>query len=128
MLSEMHKLAKRAQTDPNFSSTLQLLPVPHMPNFTRIQYSRHLLHNLFIFFVILFEPSAKIIFPQPKFKPSTHFTYSHTYLPISELSAHFPIISCPVSNFKLSMTQFTVQTSFSRRLTSVFPNLSVFMP
>jgi hypothetical protein len=75
-----------------------------------------------ILLVILFEPSAKIIFPQPNFKPSTHFTYSHTYLPISEVSAYFPVISCPISNFKRSMTQFTVQTSFSRRWTSVSQN------
>jgi hypothetical protein len=32
-----------------------------------------------------------------------------------------------VSNFKLSMTEFIVQTSFSRHLTSVFPKLLVFM-
>jgi hypothetical protein len=80
-----------------------------------------------MFMVILFEPIAKIIFSQPNFKPSTHFTHSHTYLPINELSAHFPVISCPVSNFKLSMTQFIVQTPFSRRLTSVFSKLSVFV-
>jgi hypothetical protein len=88
-----------------FSGTLQLLPVSHIPNFTPIQYSRHLLHNLFIFLVTLLEPRAKIIFPQPNFKPSTHFTYSHTYFPINEVSAHFPVIPCLVSNFKLSMTQ-----------------------
>jgi hypothetical protein len=78
VLGEMHKPAKQAQIDPNF---FQLLHVPPTPNFTPIQYSRHLLRTLFIFMVILFGLIAKIIFPQPNFKPSTHFTHSHTYLP-----------------------------------------------
>jgi hypothetical protein len=98
-----------------------------MPNFTPIQYSTHLLLNLFIFFMNPLESSAKIVFPQTNFKPSTPFTYSHTYLPVSEVSDHFHLISCPISNFKLSMGQFIVQTSFSHHLTSIFPNLSNFV-
>jgi hypothetical protein len=94
LFDEMHKPVKQAQIDLNFFSTLQLLPVPPTPNFTSIRYSRHLFHNLFIFMVILFEPSGKIISPQPNFKQSTHFTHSHIYLPICEVSTHFLVISC----------------------------------
>jgi hypothetical protein len=50
--------------------------------------------------VILFEPSAKISFPQSNFKPSTHFTHSHTYLPIREVSTHFPVIFMPRFEFQ----------------------------
>jgi hypothetical protein len=119
--------SNKLKLNPTFSSTLQLLPVPLMPNFMPIRYSRHLLHHLFIFRVICFEPSVKNVFPLPNFKPSTHFIDFHTYIPIHGVSAQFPVISYLVSNFKLSMAQFIVQTSVSRRLTPISPNHSVFV-
>jgi hypothetical protein len=32
-------------------------------------------------------------FSLPNFKPSTHFTHFHTYIPIREVLAQFPVIS-----------------------------------
>jgi hypothetical protein len=125
VFGEMPKPVKIAQIDPNFFSTLQLLPVSHTPIFTPIRYPRHLLFHHLPFIANLFALSAKNIFPLPNFKPSTHFTHFHSYIPIREVSAQFQVISCPISNFKLSMAQFTVQTPFSHRLTSVFPNHSI---
>jgi hypothetical protein len=67
------------------------------------------------------------LFSLQNLKPSTHFTHIHSNIPIREVSAQFPVISCHFSNFKLSMAQFIVQTSFSRRLTSISPNHLVFV-
>jgi hypothetical protein len=84
-----------------------------------------MLHHLFTFIAILFEPSAKNIFSPRNFKPSAHSTHIHSYIPIREVSAQFQVISYLILNFKLSMAQFTIQTPFSRRLTSVSPNHSI---
>jgi hypothetical protein len=91
--------SKLLKSTPAFSSTLRPLPITLLPNFTPIRYLRHRLFHCFPFIAILFEPSAKNSFSQQNFKPSTHFTPIHSYIPIREVSAQFQVISC---SFRIS--------------------------
>jgi hypothetical protein len=80
------------------------------------------------FLAIVSEPSAQIPFCLPKIKPSAHFIHFYPYKRIHEVSAQFQIILCLIFNFKPPMALFHVQTSFSRRLNSRSPLLSISMP
>jgi hypothetical protein len=127
VLDEMPKPDNIAQIDHNFfEHTPATTSTSHAKFSLLIRYPRHLLFH-FPFMVNLSESSAKNMFSSPNFKPRTHFTHIHSYIPIHEVSAHFQVISCLILNFKLSMAHFIVQTPFSRCLTSVSPSHSVFV-
>jgi hypothetical protein len=125
VLGEMPKPAKIAPIGPKFFrllpntssnifAKLYANPISQTPNFHKSP-----------FLAIGSEPSAQIPLSSPKIKPSAHFTHIYPYKPICEVSAHFQVISCLNSNFKPPMALFFVQTSFSRRLTSLSPNHSI---
>jgi hypothetical protein len=122
---EIPKPVKIAQIDPNFLQHPPATTSNSLAKFHNYSISQTRLFPHFPFIAILFESSAKNSFSPQNFKPSTHFTPIHSYIPIREVSAQFQVITCLISNFKLSMAQFTVQTLFSRHLTSVYPNHSV---
>jgi hypothetical protein len=126
MLGEMPKPAKIAPIEPKFFR--------HLHNISSITFAKSqanpisqasILHNS-SFLAIDSEPSAQIPFSLPKIKPSTLFTHIYLYKPIREVSSQFQVISCLFFNFKPPMALFLVQTSFSRRLTSRSPYLSIF--
>ena len=124
----MPKPAKLAPIEPKFFR--------HLHNTSSNIFAKFHAHPIFQalispnspFRAIVFEPSAKISFSSPKFKPSTHFTHIYPYKPICEVSAQFHVISCLNSNSKPPMALFLVQTPFMRRLTSRSPYLSFFVP
>jgi hypothetical protein len=122
----MPKPAKFAQINPRFfqhrdtSSNI-------FAKFHANPISQTLIFHRFPFIAIDSESSATYSLSSPNFKPSAHFTHIHSYIPTRQVPAQFQVISCPISNFKPSMAQFLVQTSFSRRLTSVSPDRSVSM-
>jgi hypothetical protein len=127
VLGKMHKPAKIAPIDPkifrhlhdissNIFAKFHTNPISQAPNFHKSP-----------FLAIDSEPSAQIPFSSPKIKPSAHFTHIYPYKPIREVLAQFHVISCLNSNFKHPMALFFVQTSFSRRLTSLSPNHPISM-
>jgi hypothetical protein len=124
----MPKPAKNAPIEPKFFWHLH-----NIPSNTFAKFHAYLrFHALFSpnspFRAIVFELSAQISFSSPKFKPSTHFTHTHLYKPIREVSAQFHVVSCLNSNSKPPMALFIVQTPFSRRLTSRSSHLLFSVP
>jgi hypothetical protein len=127
VLGDMPKLAKRAQIDPNFfQHTPATTSTSHAKFHTYTIFQALVTQSLHLFYES-FRVECQNCFSSAKLKTKHSLHLFSYYLHVSEVSAHFHLISCPISNFKLSMGQFIVQTSFSRRLTSVFPNLSDFM-
>jgi hypothetical protein len=124
----MSKLAKNALIDPKFFMHLHNTSSNIFAKFHVNPIFQALISPNSSFRAIVSEPSARISFSSPKFKPSTHFTLIHPYKPICEVSTQFHIISCLNSNSKPPMALFIVQTPFSRRLTSWSPYLSFSVP
>jgi hypothetical protein len=118
MLGQMPKPAKYAPIEPKVFR--------HLHNTSSNIFAKFHAHPIYQasfslnspFRAIVSEPSARIPFSSPKFKPRTHFTHIHPYKPIREVSAPFHVIACLNSNSKPPMALFLVQTPFSRRLTS----------
>jgi hypothetical protein len=124
----MSKPAKNAPIEPNIFRHLHNTSSNIFANFHANPIYQASISLKSPFRAIVFEPSAQIPFPSPKFKPSTHFTHIHPYKPIHEVSAQFHVISYLNSNSKPPMALFLVQTPFSRRLTSRSPYLSFSVP
>jgi hypothetical protein len=122
VLSEMPKPAKLAQIDHRFFQHLHDTLSNIFAKFHANLISQTPIYHRFPFIAIDTEPSAINSLSSPNFKPSAHFTLMYSYIPIREVLAQFHVISCPISNFKPPMAYFLVQTSFSRRLSSVSPN------
>jgi hypothetical protein len=125
MFGEMPKPLKFAQINPRFFQHLHDTSSNIFVKFHANLISQTPFYHRFPFVAIDSEPSATTSLSSPNFKPSAHFTHIHSYILTHEVSAQFQVISCPISNFKLPMAQFLVQTSFSRRLTSVSLDYSV---
>jgi hypothetical protein len=123
----MSKPAKLAPIDPKFFRHLHNTSSNIFAKFHANLISQTSHFNKFPFLAIDSEPSATNPLSSPKFEPSAHFTHTYSYKPTREVSAQFPVISCLNSNFKPPMSLFIVQTSFSRRLTSLSPNHSFSM-
>jgi hypothetical protein len=125
MFGEMPKPLKFAQIDPRFFQHLHDTSSNIFVKFHANPISQTLIYHSFPFVVIDSESSATNSLSSSNLKPIAQFTHIHSYIPTREISAQFQVSSCPISNFKLPMAQFLVQTSFSRRLTSVSPYHSV---
>jgi hypothetical protein len=83
---------KLIKSTPAFSSTLKTIPITLSLKFMHILYSSHRVYYCFLFIAIFYESSAKNLFSPQNFKPSTHFTQIHSYIPIREVSTQFHVI------------------------------------
>jgi hypothetical protein len=124
MLGEMPKPAKNAPIEPKLFRHLHNTSSNIFAKFHANPIYQVSISHISLFRAIVSEPSAQIPFSFSKFKPNTHFTHSHPYKPIREVSAQFHVISCLNSNSKPPMALFLVQTPFSHHLTSRSPYLS----
>jgi hypothetical protein len=120
----MSKPAKFAQIDPKFFRHLHIISSNLFANCHTNPISQAPFSHKFPFIAIDSEPSATIPSSSPKIKPSTHFIHIYPYKPIREVLAQFRVISSLKFNFKPHMALFLIQTSVSRRLTSLSPNHS----
>jgi hypothetical protein len=128
MLGEMTKPAKIAPIEPKLFRHLHNTSSNIFTKFHANSISQASILHKSPFLAIVSEPSAQIPFSSPKIKPSAHFTHIYQYKLIREVSTQFHVVSCLISNSEPPMALFLVQTSFSRRLTSRSPYLSIFVP